>query len=69
MIQIFGRRDRERQEGVKIWKKREKSYKSATLTRDGRFDSKVGQICPKWDKSGAFSYQISVHLAPADMDP
>ena len=25
--------------------------------------SKVGQIGPKWDKSGAFSDQISVHLA------
>ena len=33
-------------------------------TRDGRFGSKVGQIGPKWDKSGAFSDQISVHLAP-----
>ena len=32
-------------------------------TRDGRFGSKVGQIGPKWDKSGAFSDQISVHLA------
>ena len=31
--------------------------------RDGRFVSKVGQIGPKWDKSGAFSDQISVHLA------
>ena len=31
--------------------------------RDGRFSSKVGQIGPKWDKSGAFSDQISVHLA------
>ena len=27
--------------------------------RDGRFGSKVGQIDPKWDKSGAFSDQIS----------
>ena len=33
------------------------------VTRDGRFGSKVGQICPKWDKSRAFSDQISVHLA------
>ena len=33
------------------------------LTMDGRFDSKVGQIGSKWDKSGAFSDQISVHLA------
>ena len=32
-------------------------------TMDGRFGSKVGQIGPKWDKSGAFSDQISVHLA------
>ena len=31
--------------------------------RDGRFGSKVGQIGPKSDKSGAFSDQISVHLA------
>ena len=31
--------------------------------RDGRFGSKEGQIGPKWDKSGAFSDQISVHLA------
>ena len=30
--------------------------------RDGRFGSKVGQIGPKRDKSGAFSDQISVHL-------
>ena len=34
-----------------------------TQVRDGRFCSKVGQIGPKWDKSGAFSDQISVHLA------
>ena len=33
-------------------------------TKDGRFGSKVGQIGPKLDKSGAFSDQISVHLAP-----
>ena len=33
------------------------------LIRDGRFGSKVGQIGPKWDKSGAFSDQISLHLA------
>ena len=33
-------------------------------TRDGRFGSKVGQIGPKWDKSGAFSDQIFAHLAP-----
>ena len=33
------------------------------LGKDRRFGSKVGQIGPKWDKSGAFSDQISVHLA------
>ena len=33
------------------------------VCRDGRFGSKVGQTGPKWDKSGAFSDQISVHLA------
>ena len=33
------------------------------LGRDGRFGSKVGQIGPKWDKSGTFTDQISVHLA------
>ena len=32
--------------------------------RDGRFGFKVGPIGPKWDKSEAFSDQISVHLAP-----
>ena len=32
--------------------------------RDGRFGSKVGQIGTEWDKSVAFSDQISVHLAP-----
>ena len=32
------------------------------LGRDGRFGSKVSQIGHKWDKSGAFSDQISVHL-------
>ena len=35
-----------------------------TLNRDRTFGSKVGQIGPKWDKSGAFSDQISVHLPP-----
>ena len=34
-----------------------------TEVRDGRFGSKVGQIAPKWDKSGDFSDPISVHLA------
>ena len=42
---------------------REESIKMVD-NRDGRFGSKVGQMCPKWDKSGAFSDQISVHLAP-----
>ena len=39
------------------------STQSTLSHRDGRFGSKVGQIGPKWDKSGAFSDQISVHLA------
>ena len=30
---------------------------------DGRFGSKMGQFGPKLDKSGAFSDQISVHMA------
>ena len=34
-----------------------------TYSWDGMFGSKVDQIGPKWDKSGAFSDQISVHLA------
>ena len=29
------------------------------------FDFKVGQIGPKWDKSGNFSDQISVHFGSA----
>ena len=29
---------------------------------NSRFGSKVGQIGPKWDKSGTFSDQISVHF-------
>ena len=37
--------------------------------RDGRFSSKVGQIGPKWDKSGDFSDQISVHLARGRICP
>ena len=32
--------------------------------KDVRFRPKVGHIGPKWDKSGAFSDKISVHLAP-----
>ena len=43
-------------------------YRSDLNSRDGRFGSKVGQIGPKWDKSGAFSDQISVHLAPTIPD-
>ena len=35
--------------------------RNATLSKDGRFGSKVVQIGPKWDNSGAFSDQISVH--------
>ena len=27
-----------------------------------RFEPKVGQISPKWDKSGTYSDQISVHF-------
>ena len=30
--------------------------------RGVRFGSKKGQISPKWDKSGVFSDQISVHF-------
>ena len=37
--------------------------------KDGRFGSKVGQIGPKWDKSGTFSDQISVYLAPPPNPP
>ena len=37
---------------------------SLVETRDGRFGYKVSQIGPKWDKFGAFSDQLSVHLAP-----
>ena len=40
------------------------SFSLLSRTRDARFGSKVGQIGPKWDKSGAFLDQISVHLAP-----
>ena len=31
--------------------------------RDCRFGSKVGEMGPKWESSGAFSDQISVPLA------
>ena len=43
--------------GVCVW-----LWRGYVLTRDGRFGSKVGQIDPKWDKSGTFSDQISVHF-------
>ena len=33
-----------------------------------RFGPKVGQISPKWDKSGTFSDQISVHFGAGDID-
>ena len=36
-------------------------YRKCNYFRDGRFGSKVGQIGPKLDNSGAFSDQISVH--------
>ena len=42
------------------------SVSRITHSRDGRFGSKVGKIGPKWDKSRAFSDQISVHLAPLE---
>ena len=60
---------------MKIMKKEVKGYhtkRSKVITygvfmssqqhRGGRFGSKVGQIGRKWDKSGTFSDQISVHL-------
>ena len=37
-----------------------KQLDKTRYNRDGRFGSKVGQIGPKQDKSGAFSDQISV---------
>ena len=38
-------------------------YGEKTIRDRGvRFDSKVGQIGPKWDKSGTYSDQISVHF-------
>ena len=40
-----------------------RGLKAGVSSRDDRFGSKVGQIGPKWDKSGAFSDQISMHLA------
>ena len=36
---------------------------SSPPDRGGMFGSKMVQIGPKWEKSGAFSDQISVHLA------
>ena len=38
----------------------QKSESWGTGARDVRFGSKVGQIGPKWDKSGTFSDQISM---------
>ena len=35
---------------------------SGVQCSDGRFGSKVGQIGPKWDKSGFFSDQNSVYF-------
>ena len=43
--------------------------KPVNLGRDGRFGSRAGQIGPKWDKSGAFSDQISVHWAQGPLEP
>ena len=43
------------------------SRNSCSRNSDGRFGYKVGQIGPKWDKSGAFSDQISVHLARTEI--
>ena len=37
--------------------------------RDGRSGSKVDKIGLKWDKSVAFSDQISVYLAPRILEP
>ena len=42
---------------------RHQSTVMMVCVRDDRFGSKVGQLGPKWDKSGSFSDQISVHLA------
>ena len=36
--------------------------KSPQRSRGVRFGLKVGQIGPKWDKSGTFSDQILVHF-------
>ena len=35
--------------------------RASTPYSGARFDRKVGQICPKWDKNGTFSYKISLH--------
>ena len=37
-------------------------YMAASMRRDVRFESRVAQICPKRDKSGTFSDQISVNF-------
>ena len=47
---------------VKVAKWRADLTSAITGDRDGRFGSKVGQIGPKWDKSGSISDQISVHF-------
>ena len=50
------------------WNRRPTRYNRSqshrVVSMDGRLGFKVGQIGPKWDKFGAFSDQISVHLAP-----
>ena len=43
------------------------SQKSVPL-RDGKFGPKVGQIGPKWDKTGKFSHQISVQLVSLSLN-
>ena len=60
-IVVFVWFDPEIVENLRNWRDDERG---GVKTRDGRFCSKVGQFGPKWDKSGAFSDQISVHLAP-----
>ena len=42
--------------------------RSCKSIRDRRFGYKVGQIRPKWDKSGTFSDQISVHFGSASQN-
>ena len=40
----------------------EAKYTFLRVVRDVRFGSKLGQICPKWDKSGIFKDHFSVHF-------